>query len=243
MTITSDHRSRPGRRRRRARLATAAVAATAALVAAAAPASAAVSPGVANRIVAIAHQEMNNGSHNHESGGYNCNYYSGALGAGAACSNGWRSEEWCADFARWVWAQAKVDNTSELTAAAASFYQYGHRHGTWHAGSPSVGDAIVFNLSSDGTYASHVGLVVAVSSSSVTMISGNTYSAKTGTTDSVAQETLSRSDSSISGYTDPLGGAGEPAPENALQSSPVVQYGTQMQVYGRAGNGHAYANV
>jgi len=53
-------------------------------------------------IASVATAELNNSSHNHEVGGYNCNYYSAVLGVGGTgSSNGWRTEQWCADFGTW----------------------------------------------------------------------------------------------------------------------------------------------
>lgn len=76
-----------------------------------------------DRIVSIARAEAANSGRNRESG-TNCNYYSGALGAGSPCANGWRAQEWCADFARWVWGQAGA-RTAGLSGAAGSFAGYG----------------------------------------------------------------------------------------------------------------------
>ncbi len=71
--------------------------------------------------------------------------------------NGGQPEYWCADFARWVWANAGASNTSELTAAAGSFYVYGQNHGTL-SNTPSLGAAVVFNYQGNG-YADHVAIV------------------------------------------------------------------------------------
>ena len=85
----------------------------------------------------------------------------GSYNFGSSCTgNGGQPEYWCADFAKWVWAEAGASNTSELTAAAGSFYVYGQRHGTLHS-NPVVGDAVVFNYAGNG-YADHVALVVRV---------------------------------------------------------------------------------
>jgi peptidoglycan hydrolase-like protein with peptidoglycan-binding domain len=156
-------------------------------------------------IASVATAQLNNSARNHEIGGYNCNYYSTALGVGSTglCSNGWRTESWCADFAKWVWRQAGA-NVGGLNPAAASFYQYGRSHGTWHGGTPRVGDAVVFGLTPDGAWAEHVGLVVAVGSGSFTMISGNTTNPATGLQTIVGQVTLADSGGGISGFTDPV---------------------------------------
>jgi peptidoglycan hydrolase-like protein with peptidoglycan-binding domain len=164
-------------------------------------------------ISSVAYGELNNASRNHESGGYNCNFYSAALGVGSACSNGLRSEEWCSDFATWVWRQAGAVYGG-LTPAASSFYAYGRQHNTWHTTGPRVGDAVVFNLSASGTWASHVGLVVAVSGGSFTMISGNTFNPANGKDDIVGLTTQSNSGGGISGFTDPATAA--PAPNNKV---------------------------
>jgi hypothetical protein len=81
-----------------------------------------------------------------------------------------RSEFWCADFAKWAWAQAGVtSDLSVLTPSAASFYTWGKDHsesmpedGT----NPQPGDAVVFypGTTPNGTYADHVGIVTAVNS-------------------------------------------------------------------------------
>src|ERR1700733_7772943 len=51
--------------------------------------------------------------------------------------NGGLPEYWCADFATWVWQNNGVD-TSSLSAAAGSFYEYGLNNGTL-SNSPAVG--------------------------------------------------------------------------------------------------------
>src|ERR1700722_9617020 len=63
--------------------------------------------------------------------------------------NGGLPEYWCADFVRWVWANAGASNTSEVNAAAGSFYVFGQNHGTLHA-SPLLGDAVVFDYQGNG---------------------------------------------------------------------------------------------
>lgn len=85
--------------------------------------------------------------------------------------NGGHPEYWCADFARWVWAQAGA-NTSGLTAGAGSFYEYGQNHGTLHS-KPSVGDAVVFDYAGNG-YADHVAIVTRVNSNgTIETVSGD----------------------------------------------------------------------
>ncbi|HEY3505976.1 MAG TPA: hypothetical protein VGN37_24715 [Actinocatenispora sp.] len=153
---------------------------------------------LATRIVTLSQQQMADTSRNHEIGGYNCNYYTTALGepgTGDYCSNGWNTEEWCADFAKWVWGQSGAD-TSGADPMAISFRTYGQDHGTWHTSGPKKADAIVFE--------NHVGIVVSATSSTVTYISGNTVNPSTGNTDAIAAKTLSLDDGDILGYASPV---------------------------------------
>jgi len=100
----------------------------------------------------------------------------GGLYYGSSCTgDGGKPEFWCADFAKWVWAHEGVDNTSDLTAAAHSFYTYGREYDTFSTTSPSVGDAAVFSTSSATGFSDihHVALVVKVSGSTVEVVSGD----------------------------------------------------------------------
>lgn len=115
-------------------------------------------------------------------------------------------EQWCADFARWVWAQSGVANTSDLHPAAGSFYLYGQKHGTLHTNTdytPRVGDAVVFNYGVAGAgTAKHVALVSKVNANgTIETISGNwsnrvqrnqpAYRGTVGTTPSVMGQKIS----------------------------------------------------
>jgi CHAP domain len=141
-----------------------------------------------DRIVTIANNEAGNPNHNHETTPANCNYYSGQLGSGTPCANGWRAEEWCADFARWVWGSAGAD-VSGLSAMANSFENH-----NWHGGTAGIapGDVVGYTFGGDSGD-DHVGVVVAVGSGTMTTIEGN-YS------DRVEARSVSLSDPSISGY-------------------------------------------
>jgi hypothetical protein len=98
-----------------------------------------------------------------------CNKFSAYWGSGTAdCGSSLRSEEWCADFAAWVWQQAGATvrygfSTGELNSASASFYTWGLDHGTWHAvGSgytPRPGDVAVYGLDPSTLEAAHVAVV------------------------------------------------------------------------------------
>jgi CHAP domain-containing protein len=150
------------------------------------------------KIVKIAKDELADRRHNHEIGGYNCNFYSTALGAGhRSCTNGWRSEAWCADFARWVWKRAGAD-THGLSAAVSSFHTYGVKHHTWNSGASTAGvqrgDAAVYR------HPSHVGIVIAVDHGKITVISGNSGR----DSKHVWKSTFKPNNATIAGYTAPV---------------------------------------
>lgn len=101
-----------------------------------------------------------------------CNKYSAYWGAGSRCAGGLRSEEWCADFAAWVWRKAGALFTysyapGAIDASAASFYRWAVDHGTWHPAStgyvPEPGDVAVYGLTTTPTSgtatAAHVAVV------------------------------------------------------------------------------------
>jgi hypothetical protein len=106
-----------------------------------------------------------------------CNQYSAYFVAGTDdCGNSNLDEEWCADFAAWVWlkAGAQVDYkfiSGDLNSSAASFYEWGVAHGTWHpVGSgyrPQPGDVAVYGLNistPSDPFASHVAIVTGYTS-------------------------------------------------------------------------------
>ncbi len=98
-----------------------------------------------------------------------CNKFSAYWNAGVDdCGNDNLDEEWCADFAAWVWKQAGADLSYQLApgylnGASASFYVWGVRHGTWHrVGSnyaPQPGDVAVYGLDTAAVTAVHVAIV------------------------------------------------------------------------------------
>jgi hypothetical protein len=84
------------------------------------------------------------------------------------CNNSNLDEEWCADFAAWVWQQAgaEVDYqyiNGDLNSSSASFYEWGVANGTWHpVGSgytPQPGDVAVYGLNVSDLVAQHVAIV------------------------------------------------------------------------------------
>jgi len=99
-----------------------------------------------------------------------CNRFSAYWEAGVddCGGNGNLDEEWCADFAAWVWKQAGAEVTYELAPGylngdSASFYVWGTDHGTWHpVGShytPQPGDVAVYGLDTGTVTAVHVAVV------------------------------------------------------------------------------------
>jgi hypothetical protein len=118
------------------------------------------------RIVAIAEGQV---GYTTDPASTYCNKFSAYWDAGAGdCGNGNLDEEWCADFAAWVWKQAGAEVAYQLApgflnADSASFYVWGMDHGTWHpVGShytPQPGDVAVYGLDTGGVTAVHVAVV------------------------------------------------------------------------------------
>ena len=122
---------------------------------------------VRQRIVAIARSQV--GYTTHPSHSY-CNKFSAHWATGSPdCPRGELSEEWCADFAAWVWQKAGIAvtygyNQGDLDAGAASFYTWGVLHGEWHPADSgyvaSPGDVAVYGLRFiPGATAAHVAIV------------------------------------------------------------------------------------
>lgn len=109
--------------------------------------------------------------------GSNCNIYTAYWGRGSTvgCAPGTSAEEWCSDFAQWVWAAAGV-NTTGINGWAFTFVDWGQDHtGAWQPGAtndPEPGDAVVWGDVASG-YAVHVGIVVGVSQGMIDVVSGN----------------------------------------------------------------------
>jgi hypothetical protein len=98
-----------------------------------------------------------------------CNKYSAYWVSGTNdCGNDNLDEEWCADFAAWVWQKAGASVNyqfinGDLNSSAASFYEWGVANGTWHpVGSgyvPQPGDVAVYGLDIPALVAQHVAVV------------------------------------------------------------------------------------
>jgi hypothetical protein len=132
------------------------------------PSEASLAPlSAQQRIVAIAKSQV--GYTTDPSYSY-CNKFSGFWAAGDACSNGDTAEEWCADFAAWVWRKAGVRfaygyDPGEINGAAASFYEWAVANGRWHPATPTYeaapGDIAVYGLSLGAEpRAAHVAIVI-----------------------------------------------------------------------------------
>jgi hypothetical protein len=157
-----------------------------------------------------------------------CNKFSAYWYAGTNdCGNGNRSEEWCADFAAWVWkaAGALVDYQlapGYLNGDSASFYVWGTNHGTWHpVGSgyaPQPGDVAVYGLNTAALTAVHVAVVVATTGNIDAPDVVNGDGDRTGY--SVVEVGDNQSDADVKGNGAPLSGYVSPSsPSGASTTS------------------------
>jgi len=124
-----------------------------------------------------------------------------------------QGEYWCADFAKWVWQQAGVNDTGVLDPGADSFYTWGHDQGetlSVDGTNPQVGDAVVLYGQLDGgagpglnVEADHVGIITNVyTNGNVDTVNGDFQGASTI---GVYQWT----DMSLSSYAATAEGSGE----------------------------------
>jgi hypothetical protein len=131
--------------------------------------AAAVSP-LRGRIVAIAESQV--GYQTDPPGTY-CNKFSAYWVSGTNdCGNGNLDEQWCADFAAWVWQKAGAPVVyqyinGDLNSSSASFYEWGEARGTWHATgtgyAPQPGDVAIYGLDAGTLVAQHVAIVIGAS--------------------------------------------------------------------------------
>jgi hypothetical protein len=135
------------------------------------------SPSVRDQIVKTAQGQGQFGAAVAETPfGSGCNPYTAFWGRGSAtgCAPGTASEEWCSDFAQWVWQVNGVD-TSGINGLATSFIGWGQRHGTFKPGAtndPQPGDAVVWGDLAHGV-STHVAIVVGVSQGMIGVVNGN----------------------------------------------------------------------
>lgn len=126
----------------------------------------AISP-LRGRIVAIAESQV--GYRSNPPNTY-CNKFSAHFVSGKSdCGNGNLDEQWCADFAAWVWQKSGVAVTyqyvnGKLNSSSASFYEWGVARGTWHPAHsgyvPRPGDVAVYGLDVPTLVARHDAIVV-----------------------------------------------------------------------------------
>ncbi|TWP47960.1 CHAP domain-containing protein [Lentzea tibetensis] len=131
--------------------------------------------------------ELNDSRTNREAGPNNCNFYSGYWGTSGddKCGviNGYkfRSNQWCSDFARFVWKVGGARVTG-LDPWAGSFYRA--YRGRFHANGggyvPAPGDAVLYDwdgsrpsLGRDGWDVDHVGIVTGYANGRLSTIEGN----------------------------------------------------------------------
>jgi hypothetical protein len=109
--------------------------------------------------------------------GSDCNPFTAAFGRGstAGCPKGTASEQWCSDFAQWVWQNAGVDTTG-ITGASDTFVLWGRSHRQFLQGlhaAPAVGDAVVWGVLKP-LWGAHVGIVIGVKpNGEIDVVSGN----------------------------------------------------------------------
>jgi CHAP domain len=157
-----------------------------------------------------------------------CNKFSAYWYAGMDdCGNDNRDEEWCADFAAWVWKQAgaEVDYQlapGDLNGNSASFYVWGTDHGTWHpVGSgytPQPGDVAVYGLDTSAVTAVHVAIVTAATGNDASPDVINGDGDKTGYSVVEVGDNQAFADAEQKGA--PLSGYVSPAPSPAPSPSP-----------------------
>lgn len=140
----------------------------------------------------------------------NCNPYTAAFGRGttAGCAPGTAAEEWCSDFADWVWTVAGVDTTG-IDGASKTFVTWGKGRGQFLQGissQPAVGDAVVWGVLNP-LWGAHVGIVVGVRGDEIDVVSGNAGGGRTsGVFDSglFAPSTQTAQGDPIIGYVSPV---------------------------------------
>jgi hypothetical protein len=107
-----------------------------------------------------------------------CNPFTAAFGRGstAGCRPGWSAEEWCSDFAQYVWQVSGV-HTNGITGWAASFVIWGAAHHRVQLGThftPEPGDAIVWGTRSP-LYGTHVAIIVGVKGAYIDVDGGDSW--------------------------------------------------------------------
>ena len=171
------------------------------------------------RIVSIAQGQV--GYQTDPSNTY-CNKFSAYWYAGVDdCGNENLDEEWCADFAAWVWKQAGAEVTYQLAPGylngnSASFYVWGTDHGTWHpvtsGYTPQPGDVAVYGLDPSAVTAVHVAIVTAATGNDAAPDVINGDGDRTGYSvvevgDNQAFADAKQKGAALSGYVSPVAAA------------------------------------
>lgn len=160
-----------------------------------------------------------NDKFNREVGRNNCNFYSGYWKTsgdnicGTVNGTKYRSNQWCADFTRFVW-KAGGARVTGLDPWAGSFYRaYPDRFRSKNSGYvPAPGDAVLFDwpdgdgsapsLGVNGWGVDHVGVVTGYANGRLSTIEGNV--SKGGSRDGVFA--MTRDTKRVVGYVLPLRG-------------------------------------
>jgi hypothetical protein len=164
-----------------------------------------------SKIVSIAESQV--GYWDDPTGSY-CNPYSAYWGAGKSCRKGnYSSEEWCADFAAWVWRKAGVSFTygfssGDINAGAISFYRWGTAMGTWHSArsgyTPQPGDVAVYGLNTPhDTSADHVAIVIGGTARGPNVVDGDWWLGGNGHVVAATDQTTATGTDRLSGYVSP----------------------------------------
>lgn len=108
--------------------------------------------------------------------GSDCNPFTASFGRGSSsgCPPRNAAEEWCSDFAQYVWRSAGVP-TSGITGWSATFVTWGAAHHRVQLGThfkARVGDAIVWGTRAP-LYGTHVAIIVSVLGRYIDVVSGN----------------------------------------------------------------------
>ncbi len=170
------------------------------------------------RIVSIAESQV---GYSTDPANTYCNKYSAYWVSGTDdCGNGNLDEEWCADFAAWVWKRAGVTVdyqyiNGDLNSSAASFYEWAMANGTWHPlGSgyvPQPGDVAVYGLDVSALVAQHVAIVTSFTPGDrgPDVVNGDGdhtgFSVVERGSDEVVADVAHSSSAHLSGYVSPTG--------------------------------------
>jgi hypothetical protein len=177
------------------------------------------------RIVAAAQSQV---GYSTDPGDTYCNKFSAYWYAGThdCDGNGNLAEEWCSDFAAWVWQQAgalvsyKLE-PGYLNGDSASFYVWGTDHGTWHpVGSgykPQPGDVAIYGLDTSAVTAVHVAVVVGTTGNDAAPDVVNGDGDRTGY--SVVEVGNSQGNADVKGEGAPLSGYVSPSDRPGASAS------------------------